>query len=54
MLYKSVAAGLVASLGTFLMSGALPDITPLVTDIAAFLLGLSTLITAVATTGYDV
>jgi hypothetical protein len=54
MLYMSVTAGLVASLGTFLMSGAVPDISALAIDIAAFLLGLSTLVTAVATAIYDI
>jgi hypothetical protein len=54
MLYMSIAAGLVASLCTFLMSGAIPGFAPFISDVAGVLLGLSTIISVTAATTLDI
>ena len=54
MLYMSIAAGVVASLCTFLMSGAIPGFAPYITDVAGFLLGLSTLISVTTASTLDI
>jgi hypothetical protein len=54
MLYMSIAAGLAASLCTFVMSGANPGYAPFISDVAGFLLGLSTLISVTAASTLDI